>query len=89
MIKHTFSALLVSALFGSLGAQTVITDTVSMGAGYANSNYFNVVTGSKHTSPVNKWHMAHTSATRDNCISFKSHRWSKRVFISKRRQLRL
>lgn len=68
MIKHTFSTLFVSALLSSVGAQTVITDTVSMGAGYANSNYYNVVTGSKHTSPINKWHMAHTSATRDNCI---------------------
>ena len=68
MIKNTFSALFVSALFSSLGAQTVITDTVSMGAGYANSNYYNVVSGSEHTSPINKWHIAHTTSTRDNCI---------------------
>lgn len=60
----------MAALFlvGSLSAQTVYTDTVVMGPGYANEVFYNVATGVKTKSIMNKWHIAHTSNTRDNCI---------------------
>jgi hypothetical protein len=56
------------SLAGSLSAQTVYTDTVVMGPGYANEVFYNVATGVKTKSIMNKWHIAHTSNTRDNCI---------------------
>lgn len=56
------------SLVGSLSAQTVYTDTVVMGPGYANEVFYNVATGVKTKSIMNKWHIAHTSNTRDNCI---------------------
>lgn len=53
---------------GTLSAQTQYTDTIVMGPGYANEVFFNVSTGVKTKSIMNKWHIAHTSDTRDNCI---------------------
>lgn len=43
-------------------------DTVTMGANYANAVYFNLRTRDKVTAPVNQWHLAHTTVTRDNCL---------------------
>lgn len=60
--------MLALSLVGSLSAQTVYTDTVVMGPGYANEVFYNVATGVKTKSIMNKWHIAHTSNTRDNCI---------------------
>jgi len=64
------SLISMAALFlvGSASAQTVYTDTVVMGPGYANEVFYNVATGVKTKSIMNKWHIAHTSNTRDNCI---------------------
>ena len=60
--------MLALSLVGSLSAQTVYTDTVVMGPGYSNEVFYNVATGVKTKSIMNKWHIAHTSNTRDNCI---------------------
>ncbi len=53
---------------GTLTAQTVTTDTILMGPGYANQVFYSLQTGSKTTNPMGSWHIAHTSNTRDNCI---------------------
>lgn len=49
-------------------AQTVISDSVAMGAGYSNAVYYNIRTGAEAASPINQWHFSHTTVSRDNCI---------------------
>ena len=51
-----------------VNAQSLTSDTVVMGPSYANSVYYNVITGEKSSAAMNSWHMAHTTVTRDNCI---------------------
>ena len=68
MKMKSLISMAVISLAGSLSAQTVYTDTVVMGPGYANEVFYNVATGVKTKSIMNKWHIAHTSNTRDNCI---------------------
>jgi len=65
--KSIFTAV---ALFfaGMVHAQTVTTDTVIMGAGYANQVFYSLQSGAKTANPMGSWHIAHTSNTRDNCI---------------------
>lgn len=66
-IKSLFAtaALLI---FGAANAQTVVTDTIVMGAGYANQVFYSLQNSSKTANPMGSWHIAHTSNTRDNCI---------------------
>lgn len=66
-IKSLFAtaALLI---FGAANAQTVFTDTIVMGAGYANQVFYSLQNSSKKANPMGSWHIAHTSNTRDNCI---------------------
>ena len=62
--------IIATAIFGflaSLGAQTS-TDTVTMGAGYANQVFFNLQDGKQHNSPIANWHIAHTTLAMDNAI---------------------
>ncbi len=53
---------------GTLTAQTVTTDTILMGPGYANQVFYSLQTGAKTANAMGSWHIAHTSNTRDNCI---------------------
>lgn len=66
-IKSLFAtaALLI---FGAANAQTVVTDTIVMGAGYANQVFYSLQNSSKTANQMGSWHIAHTSNTRDNCI---------------------
>jgi hypothetical protein len=49
-------------------AQTVISDSVAMGAGYGKAVYYNIRTGVETASPIDQWHFSHTTVSRDNCI---------------------
>lgn len=67
------SQLLALALIGTSACQisaqiTGISDSVSMGKSYTNAIYYNIQDGTKTSTPVNIWHMAHTTVSRDNCI---------------------
>lgn len=69
-IMKTKSIFTAVALFfvGMVHAQKVTTDTVIMGAGYANQVFYSLQTGAKTANAMGSWHIAHTSNTRDNCI---------------------
>ena len=69
-IMKTKTILTAIALFfsGLANAQTVTTDTIIMGAGYANQVFYNIQNGKKTPNAMGSWHIAHTSNTRDNCI---------------------
>jgi len=66
-MKSLFSMAALS-LLGSLSAQTVVTDTIVMGPGYANQVFYSLQSSKKKENPMGSWHIAHTSNTRDNCI---------------------
>lgn len=68
MMKNTLllTAGLAIAAIGQ--SQTLMQDSVIMGASYANQMYYDVKTGEKNGSPVNNWDIAHTTVGRDNCI---------------------
>jgi hypothetical protein len=70
MKKILFLTASMLTIASSVKSQTVITDTVSMGPGYANFAFYNVSTGVKNKMPINSWHMSHTSNTRDNALKF-------------------
>ena len=63
-----FSLMLTTFSASNISAQIVISDSVSMGAGYANAVYYNIRTGAESKSPMSTWHFAHTTVSRDNCI---------------------
>lgn len=69
MKKSIFLSLSILLSFVSINAQ-VTTDTVSMSPGYANQVFFDFNTMQETESPLNNWHIAHTTVTRDNCIRF-------------------
>ena len=69
MKKSIFFTLSILFSFISVNAQ-VTTDTVSMGPGYANQVFFDLNTMQETSVPLNSWHIAHTTVTRDNCIRF-------------------
>ncbi len=63
--------LLLVALTGSTCpslAQTVKSDSVIMGPGYANQIFYKMSKGKAGSSPVNNWSIAHTSTEADNNI---------------------
>lgn len=70
MKKSSFILSTLIATMGSLGlqAQTVISDSVAMGASYANAVYYNIRTSGEKSAPIAQWHIAHTTVSRDNCI---------------------
>jgi hypothetical protein len=49
-------------------AQTVVSDSVAMGAGYGKAVYYNIRTGAEASAPIDQWHFSHTTVSRDNCI---------------------
>lgn len=49
-------------------AQTVISDSVAMGAGYGKAVYYDIRTGAEASAPMDQWHFSHTTVSRDNCI---------------------
>jgi hypothetical protein len=55
-------------LSGRLVAQTPVSDSVAMGAGYSKAVYYNIRTGAEASSPIDQWHFSHTTVSRDNCI---------------------
>lgn len=57
----------MAGIFLTAGAQTS-TDTISMGAGYANQVFLNLQNGEKHASSIADWHIAHTTLAMDNSI---------------------
>ena len=67
--KNQFILTIWAALLsGQLFAQTPVSDSVSMGAGYGKAVYYNIRTGAEASSPVDQWHFSHTTVSRDNCI---------------------
>lgn len=66
-IKSLFASAAL-LIFGAANAQTVVTDTIVMGAGYANQVFYSLQSSKKKANPMGSWHVAHTSNTRDNCI---------------------
>jgi len=67
--KSQFILVIWAALLsGQLFAQTVVSDSVSMGAGYGKAVYYNIRTGAEASSPIDQWHFSHTTVSRDNCI---------------------
>lgn len=66
-MKALFSSILALTAC-SVSAQTVMRDSTTMGAGYANQVYYDIETGAQATSLINNWDIAHTSISRDNCI---------------------
>jgi len=67
--KNQFILTIWAALLsGQLFAQTPVSDSVSMGAGYGKAVYYNIRTGAEASSPVDQWHYSHTTVSRDNCI---------------------
>ena len=67
--KGQFILVIWTALLsGQLFAQTVVSDSVAMGAGYGKAVYYNIRTGAEASSPVDQWHFSHTTVSRDNCI---------------------
>jgi hypothetical protein len=69
-MKPTFPFILSSLLlsFQTLKAQTIMKDSAVMGPGYATQVFYDIKTGTKSTTMVNNWDIAHTSVSRDNCI---------------------
>ena len=49
-------------------AQTVVSDSVAMGAGYGKAVYYNIRTGTETPAAMDLWHFSHTTVSRDNCI---------------------
>ena len=67
--KGQFILVIWAALLsGQLFAQTVVSDSVAMGAGYGKAVYYNIGTGAEASSPIDQWHFSHTTVSRDNCI---------------------
>jgi hypothetical protein len=67
--KGQFILVIWAALLsGQLFAQTVVSDSVAMGAGYGKAVYYNIRTGAEASSPIDQWHFSHTTVSRDNCI---------------------
>jgi hypothetical protein len=67
--KGQFILVIWAALLsGQLFAQTVVFDSVAMGAGYGKAVYYNIRTGVEASSPIDQWHFSHTTVSRDNCI---------------------
>jgi len=69
--------LLLGSVISLLNMQAdaqVITDTVSVGAGYANQNYYQLSSGNEHTAPKNEWDIAfQTSGSMGYAISINSY----------------
>ena len=67
--KNQFILTIWAALLsGQLFAQTPVSDSVSMGAGYGKAVYYNIRTGAEASAPIDQWHFSHTTVSRDNCI---------------------
>ena len=67
MMKKGIIATAIFSFVASLSAQSS-TDTVVMGAGYADQVFLNLQDGSKHSSTIANWHIAHTTLAMDNAI---------------------
>lgn len=67
--SHIILGTVIATLCSSpLKAQTVISDSVAMGAGYGKAVYYNIRTGAESAVPMDQWHFSHTTVSRDNCI---------------------
>lgn len=66
---HIILGTVIATLCSSpLKAQTVVSDSVAMGAGYGKAVYYNIRTGAESSAPIDQWHFSHTTVSRDNCI---------------------
>ncbi|MFM7638678.1 MAG: T9SS type A sorting domain-containing protein [Bacteroidota bacterium] len=67
--SHIILGTVIATLCSSpLKAQTVVSDSVAMGAGYGKAVYYNIRTGAESAVAMDKWHFSHTTVSRDNCI---------------------
>jgi hypothetical protein len=66
---HIILGTVIATLCSSpLEAQTVVSDSVAMGAGYGKAVYYNIRTGAETSANMDLWHFSHTTVSRDNCI---------------------
>lgn len=69
MKKIYVSALVLSLVSSAqLFGQGIQTDSVQMGAGYANQVFYDMKTGVKGTATIANWDIAHSSDARSSCI---------------------
>ena len=66
-MKHILLAASVFLFAGNAFSQRVI-DTINMEPGYAKQVFYQIQTGSKHSSGMTQWHIAHTTLQMDNAI---------------------
>jgi Secretion system C-terminal sorting domain len=57
-MKHLYISLLVVFSTAGATAQTIITDTVSLGAGYANQVWYSLLNDNQGSAPKNNWDLA-------------------------------
>lgn len=64
----TLAAMAGAFLASDAVAQTIVSDSAVMGAGYTNQIFYDLTTGNKNSAPVLNWDIAHTTVGRDNAI---------------------
>ncbi|MFN8711609.1 MAG: T9SS type A sorting domain-containing protein [Bacteroidota bacterium] len=57
-MKHLYISLFVVFIAAGATAQTIITDTVSLGAGYANQVWYSLLNDNQGSAPKNNWDLA-------------------------------
>lgn len=73
-MKKIFLLGSMIALLGMQANAQVTTDTVSVSAGYANQNYYQLSSGNEHTAPKSEWDIAfQTSGSMGFAISINSY----------------